>query len=437
MGKYGGPQRVSKIHEKFKPLYFSKKRYFILTGGRGGMKTYSVHEYIARLTYEKGHGVLFTRYTMVTAEKSIIPEFTGTLNRLAIIQDFTITKTHIVNDRTGSFIYFSGIKTSSGDQTANLKSLPGITTWIIEEGEDYNDEKSFIDIDDSIRKKGVQNRVIWIQNPAYAADSFIYKRFYVGHEVINTINYLDRDWVYTSTNHLEVENIHTTYTENLENLNPDKVAQWDRIALKDPDFFQHKYIGGWLTSKEGALFDKKTIQRFDSKDFNLQNVEAVISFIDVADRGTDSLSMPIGFLISDQVYIYDWYFSKDGQDITIPEIAAKAIEMGIEHMAVEVNGLGLNYLESLEKSVGCLTYPFSQQANKHSRIIQNSGFIRNYFVFRSDYEAGGMYDKAMRELFAYNKDDKLNRKGGYNDDAPDGITGLWIVCKDLFPERWI
>ncbi|NIQ13321.1 MAG: PBSX family phage terminase large subunit, partial [Candidatus Dadabacteria bacterium] len=62
-------------------------------------------------------------------------------------------------------IYFSGIKTSSGDQTANLKSIAGITTWIIEEGEDFNDEVAFDKIDDSIRTIDKQNRIIWIQNP--------------------------------------------------------------------------------------------------------------------------------------------------------------------------------------------------------------------------------------------------------------------------------
>ena len=85
-------------------------------------------------------------------------------------------------------------------------------------------------------------------------------------------------------------------------------------------------------------------------------------------------------------------------------------------------------------------YPFSPSSitNKHSRIIQNSGFVRNYMVFRDDYEAGSHYDKAMRELFAYMKDDKLNRKNtAYNDDAPDSIAGLWVTCKDLFPDRWI
>lgn len=426
----------SKINDKFKPLYTSDKHYFILTGGRGSGKTYTVHEYIARLTYEKGHGILFTRYTMVSAEKSIIPEFKGTLTRLGIEKDFHVTKTHIYNKITKSFIFFSGIKTSSGDQTANLKSLPGITTWVIEEAEDYKDEKSFRDIDDSLRKQGMQIRVIWIQNPDVADESFMYQRFYKDYEKTNTITFKGMEFTYTTTTHPDVENIHTTYLDNRANLNPATLARWDKIAETDYELFNHKYIGGWLRDKEGALFTRQGARRFTMPDLNLHNVDARVAFIDVADRGTDSLSMPTGYVIGDQVYITDWYFTKADQDITIPEIGYKSQQLGIEHMAVEVNGVGGGYYESLVSAVGCLTYPFSQQANKHSRIIQNSGFVRNYFHFREDYEEDSMYGKAMRELFAYNKDDRQNRKGGLNDDAPDSIVGLWITLKDLFPDLW-
>ena len=164
-----------KIDEAFKPLYTSKKRYFFITGGRGSLKSTSVHDFISRLTYEEGHGVLVTRYTMASAEKSIIPEFKIVATRNGSIKDFDITQSKITNKITGSFILFSGIKTNSGDQTANLKSLAGITTWIIDEGEDFKDEKTFDDIDDSIRTNEKQNRVIWIQNPT-TYEHFIYKR---------------------------------------------------------------------------------------------------------------------------------------------------------------------------------------------------------------------------------------------------------------------
>ena len=166
---------VTKINDLFKPLYTSKKRYFLVVGGRGSLKSTTVHDFIARLSYESGHGILILRYTMTSAEKSVIPEFKTCLERLNIESDFEISGTKITNIKTGSFILFSGIKTSSGNQTANLKSLHGITTVVIEEGEDFVDEKAFDAIDDSVRAVGVQNRIIWIQNPT-TREHFIYKR---------------------------------------------------------------------------------------------------------------------------------------------------------------------------------------------------------------------------------------------------------------------
>ena len=67
---------------------------------------------------------------------------------------------------------------------------------------------------------------------------------------------------------------------------------------------------GWLLNKEGALFQKSEIKRFNLSEFNYDNVEAVIAFNDPSDRGTDAVSMPIGCLVADRIYITDWYFSK-------------------------------------------------------------------------------------------------------------------------------
>jgi len=121
------------INKAYKPLYLSNKRYFFVTGGRGSLKSTSVHDFISRLTFEQGHGILFTRFTMTSAEKSIIPEFLIVAERNGTLSSFDITATRITNKHTGSFIMFSGIKTSSGNQTANLKSIAGITTWVIDD----------------------------------------------------------------------------------------------------------------------------------------------------------------------------------------------------------------------------------------------------------------------------------------------------------------
>ena len=147
--------------------------------------------------------------------------------------------------------------------------------------------------------------------------------------------------------------------------------------------------------------------------------------------------MPVGCLVGDKVYITDWYFSKANSEVTIPEISYFQKKNKIETVAIEINGVGGGYAEKLGNVLGCQLMPVAAQGNKHGRIISNSGFVRLYFVFRNDYEAGSMYDQAMRELFAYNKDDKINRKETkYNDDAPDSITGLWLLANDLNQGTW-
>jgi len=165
------------LSEKYNDL-FSESRYFVITGGRGSGKSYSINSFLLALTYEPGHTILFTRYTLTSAHISIIPEFIEKIEILDRFQDFHITKDEIINLTTGSKILFKGIKTSSGQQTANLKSLAGVTCFVLDEAEELTDEDVFDKIDFSIRSKEKQNRVILILNPA-TKTHFIYKKFFL------------------------------------------------------------------------------------------------------------------------------------------------------------------------------------------------------------------------------------------------------------------
>lgn len=147
------------INEKFKPLFLNDSRYFVLTGGRGSMKSFSVTTFLLLLTYENEQTILFTRYTLTSADISIIPEFIEKIELANLESDFAITKNEIINLKTGSKILFKGIKTSSGTQTASLKSISGVTTWVLDEAEELTDEETFDKIDFSIRHKSKQNRV--------------------------------------------------------------------------------------------------------------------------------------------------------------------------------------------------------------------------------------------------------------------------------------
>ena len=70
------------ISPKYKPLWQSDKRYFICTGGRGSGKSFSVTLFLLTLTFEEGHRILFTRYTLTSAKTSIIPQFIEVMEAL-------------------------------------------------------------------------------------------------------------------------------------------------------------------------------------------------------------------------------------------------------------------------------------------------------------------------------------------------------------------
>jgi phage terminase large subunit len=229
----------------------SDSRYFIITGGRGSSKSFSITTFLSLLTRESGHIILFTRYTLVSASISIIPEFIEKIELLGMANDFAVTKDEIVNINTGSKIIFKGIKTSSGTQTANLKSLQGVTTWVLDEAEELTDEDVFDKIDLSIRHKTKQNRVILILNPA-TKEHFIYQRFFEGKGIEGGANTIKGDTTY----------IHTTYFDNIHNLSESFLSQIETIKERRPDKYKHQILGGWLDKAEGVIFTNWTIGKF-------------------------------------------------------------------------------------------------------------------------------------------------------------------------------
>ena len=239
------------VKKKYLPIVEELSRYYIVSGGRGSGKSFSVNALLVMLTYEAGHTILFTRYTLTSAYISIIPEFIDKLEQFGSIHDFHITKDEILNKKTGSKIIFRGIKTSSGDQTANLKSLQGITTWVVDEAEELTDENKFDTIDLSVRQQGNQNRVILILNPT-TKEHFIYTRFFEDRGVQEGSNITKDNTTY----------IHTTYMDNIDNLSKSYIDQIAQMRERRPEKYKQQMLGSWLNKAEGVIFDNWTIGEF-------------------------------------------------------------------------------------------------------------------------------------------------------------------------------
>ena len=244
--------------ETYHPLYEDKERFIILvTGGRGSGKSFNASTFIERLTFEMTeaekivHQILYTRYTMVSAGMSIIPEMMEKIDLDGTTKYFKTTKTDIVNKMTKSRIMFRGIKTSSGNQTAKLKSIQGITTFVCDEAEEWTNEEEFDKIMLSIRKKGIQNRIIIIMNPC-DSNHFIYKKYI---EKTHKLVEIDGVQVQIST-HPNVLHIHTTYFDNLNNLSPEFLREVEDMKVNNPEKYAHVVIGRWADVAEGAVFKK-------------------------------------------------------------------------------------------------------------------------------------------------------------------------------------
>lgn len=238
--------------EIYHPLYEDKEKFIILiTGGRGSGKSFNASTFIERLTFEMTpvekivHQILYTRYTMVSAGMSIIPEMMEKIELDGTTKYFKTTKTDIVNNMTKSRIMFRGIKTSSGNQTAKLKSIQGITTFVCDEAEEWTSEEEFDKIMLSIRKKGIQNRIIIIMNPC-DSNHFIYKKYI---EKTHKLAEIDGVQVQIST-HPNVLHIHTTYFDNLENLSPEFLKEVEDMKANNPEKYAHVVIGRGLMSRQ-------------------------------------------------------------------------------------------------------------------------------------------------------------------------------------------
>ena len=239
------------LNHKYQPLFQNGTRYYIITGGRGSAKSFGVGTFASLLSFEANHKILFTRQTMTSAHLSIIPEFQEKIDLMQANDIFDVTKSEIINKKSKSEIIFRGLKTSSGDQTANLKSLQGVTTWILDEAEELTDEATFDKINLSIRQKGKQNRIILILNPS-TKEHWIYQRFFESKGIPERFNGIKDDVTY----------IHTDYRDNIKHLDQSFIDEVLNIEKNNPKKYKHQILGGWLDKAEGVVFTNWRIDNF-------------------------------------------------------------------------------------------------------------------------------------------------------------------------------
>ena len=243
------PANAIIFHPKFRPLFQRKKagdpRYTVLTSGRAGGKSTAVSTATVCDTFNDDKTILYCRQTMASAEISVIPEYTEKINMLKKQRAFYVKSDIVVNKVSGGNLYFRGIQTSSGNQTAKLKSIPNLRKFFLDEAQELVNTVDFDTIDLSIRDIDAANEVLMALNPS-DIHHWIYKRFfkkpgvpYDFNGVVDDVRYIHTDW---------------------RDLRPYLSPSFIKIALEcerdNPEKYQNIYLGDWAIKRSGLIYPR-------------------------------------------------------------------------------------------------------------------------------------------------------------------------------------
>ena len=400
-------QEGLELLEDYSPLFYDPplSRYTAITGGRASAKSFHVALAVLNLTYLPNQVILYSRYTMKSADDSIIPEFKEKIELLGLHNDFEINKADIINIKSKSRIMFRGIKTSSGNQTAKLKSIQGLSTFILEEAEEAHNGDDFETIDDSVRTLAADNRVWIVMNPSYKTHYF-FKEF-------------------IEPTRGDVTHIHTDYRINEHNLSPSILAKIERMKLVNYPRYEHAYLGKWLDEAEGLLWNAKMIgrQRVDKA----PNLSRIIVAIDPATTKTmdsDETGIIVAGKSGDQYYVLEDISGKYSPS----EWSSAAVQAAKSWKA--------DAIVAEKNQGGDMVEAVIRQVDKNIRIklvtATKGKQVRAEPVY-GIYEQGrvwhvGNFPKLESQMITFNPDE--------NKDSPDRVDALvWAVTELAFGKQ--
>lgn len=154
-------------------------------------------------------------------------------------------------------------------------------------------------------------------------------------------------------------------------------------------------------------------------------IEEVCAYVDSADQGDDYLCGIIYGLYKGQCYVLDVYFTKDGMEITEPEMAKRLYEYKVNRAFIESNNGGRGFGRSVERILRekyhwYKTYidMFTQTRNKKSRILSSTTWCQKNIIFPLGWEVN--YADFYLDVISYQREGKAK-----HDDAEDVLAGLY------------
>lgn len=196
-------------------------------------------------------------------------------------------------------------------------------------------------------------------------------------------------------------------------------ASWKALYMNQP------------IEREGLLYFRDELRRY----FELPDdePEAILSVCDTKDKGNDFCVMPIAYKYGNDYYIDKFICDNSNPEVVEARLISILVERKVQMSRFESNSAGGKIAEKVQSEVkksGGITKITTKYttANKETKIIVNSPFVKEHFLFKDDsvIKNDKEYQKALSFLCSYTMAGKNK-----HDDVPDAVAMLAEFVQDI------
>ena len=176
-------------------------------------------------------------------------------------------------------------------------------------------------------------------------------------------------------------------------------------------------------TREGLEFPVDSLKFVDFNTIDFSKADMRTMFADPADTGGDDFATIKLTTLNGLHYVDVIGYNTTGAEFNSQRIIEALAADRFTYAEIESNAAWRILVSNVRKGLQALGVDSSivrgvvSQSHKHERILANSGYIRNRFVFRADWADLPEYAKFMRNLTTYMTEQTTKRNA--HDDAPD------------------
>jgi len=183
--------------------------------------------------------------------------------------------------------------------------------------------------------------------------------------------------------------------------------------------------------REGLVYSEDELRRY----FELPkgDPDGIVAVCDTKDKGADYAFLPVAYVYGEDYYIDDCICDNNLPNIVDARLTEILVRDKVQMCRFESNSAGGRVAEKVQEAVkekGGITHITTKftTANKETKIIVNSAWVKEHCLFKDDsmYKRKSDYGKMMNFLCSYTMAGK-----NAHDDVPDGMAMLAEYAQSL------